>query len=223
MGKIPFRYDGDKHALSYNYWALAAIILLTLLYPVWLPSFPQPRIVMGILFSLIVVLGCYFSTNNLKELRIGLTLGALVLMMEWISVFKDFNFARHSRMILFVVFFGFLFVQIFKQILFGKKVDSRMIAATIVNFLVLGFLGTTAVQYTCELNPNAFNGMGEVSLQNYSFFYYTFITLTSVGYGDITPETHVAQSISVVMSIFGQVYFAIVVALIVGKYIAYES
>ena len=48
--------------------------------------------------------------------------------------------------------------------------------------------------------------------------YYTFITLTTAGYGDITPQLPLAQSLAMIIAVMGQFYVAVVVAILVGKY-----
>ncbi len=52
------------------------------------------------------------------------------------------------------------------------------------------------------------------------FLYFSFITMATVGYGDITPISSETQTLSYLIAIIGQLYVAIVVAIIVGKYLA---
>ena len=68
----------------------------------------------------------------------------------------------------------------------------------------------------CELTfPGAYLFKGEEGMD---LVYYTLVTLTTVGYGDITPQVPVAKSLSMIIAISGQFYIAIVVAIIVGKF-----
>jgi len=61
------------------------------------------------------------------------------------------------------------------------------------------------------------------SYSGYIFYYFSFISVTTVGYGDVTPITSQAQSITLTMNIIGQFYLAIVIAVFVGKYINVKS
>lgn len=215
-----FKYDQQKHALSNRYYSLIVMFLMMLLYPIWLPFVPFPRVVLATLLTLIAIQCVYSATSSRRELQIGAFLAVPTIIMEWLSTINGVNFAQDARLVLFSIFFGFLFIRIFRQLFSTKFVDEKLVVAAIVNFIILGFLGTTMMQFVISLNPNAFNGITNDSFDNYAFFYYSFITLTSVGYGDITPASPEARSIAVVLSILGQAYFSIIIGLIVGKYLS---
>ena len=67
---------------------------------------------------------------------------------------------------------------------------------------------------------------GAFSIENntdfYDLLYFSYITLTAVGYGDIVPVHKVAKSMSLLLGIIGQLYLAILVGIIVGKYLTAE-
>jgi drug/metabolite transporter (DMT)-like permease len=58
---------------------------------------------------------------------------------------------------------------------------------------------------------------GDGSLSSY--IYFGLVTLTTLGYGDITPDTAMARSLSTFTALFGQLYLVIIMALIIGKYL----
>ena len=55
------------------------------------------------------------------------------------------------------------------------------------------------------------------------FEYYSFVTLTTLGYGDITPLTKVAKAFSVVEAVVGQLYLVVVVAWFVGMHVSRKA
>ena len=57
----------------------------------------------------------------------------------------------------------------------------------------------------------------------YDFLYYSCITLTTVGFGDILPVHPFAKALTIIVSIFGQLYLTILIAIIIGKYMFYLS
>lgn len=80
-----------------------------------------------------------------------------------------------------------------------------------------------------SISPNSFN-FREVSTStfhknsyNTDYMYFTFVSLTSTGYGDFLPLTPAAKSLSNLISITGQLYIAIIIATLVGKYLNKSS
>ena len=85
----------------------------------------------------------------------------------------------------------------------------------------MGIIGGVLFESIHFINSNSFQLIKGFS--GYSFYYFSFISITSVGYGDITPLTPPAQSLTLVMNIIGQFYSIIVVGVFVGKYINLKS
>lgn len=57
----------------------------------------------------------------------------------------------------------------------------------------------------------------------YDFIYFSYVTLTTVGFGDITPVHPFAKSFTILISIAGQLYLTILIAIVIGKYLASET
>jgi hypothetical protein len=72
------------------------------------------------------------------------------------------------------------------------------------------------------LNSNSFNFSSAITTAHEfeKFIYYSFVTLTTVGYGDITPNTSAAKVLTIFLCTAGQLYLTVLVGLIVGKYIS---
>ena len=67
-----------------------------------------------------------------------------------------------------------------------------------------------------ELYPGSYNVAGEIHIME--ALYFSFVTMTTLGYGDILPLTIQAKSITIILSILGPMYVAILIAMMVGKY-----
>ena len=91
-------------------------------------------------------------------------------------------------------------------------------AESITGFL-LGKLGVNEGSFSFH-NLTVASGHNEYPYHMY--IYYAFITMTTTGYGDIVPLTPVARSLAVFISVTGQLYVAVVIALLVGKYITQQ-
>ena len=88
-------------------------------------------------------------------------------------------------------------------------------------YLLLGVLWTILFAFVELARPAAFHYAKDVpgdALEN--FMYYSFVTLTTLGYGDLTPVHPVARTLAYLEAVVGQLYIAVLVASLVGRYAA---
>jgi len=104
-----------------------------------------------------------------------------------------------------------LFVDIIKQ----KKVGLDTVAAVFCGFMLMAMVASM-VFITVDNASDAFVGVEKGNFS--SFLYFSFITLLSIGYGDITPTTEISRSLVVFFGLIGNFYTVFVIAIIVGKY-----
>lgn len=123
----------------------------------------------------------------------------------------------------FAFFFG-TFKSIARQILFTGHVNSNKVIGSVALFLLLGLMWAIAYLILLEFSPEAFTGMEAISWgQNFSnAAYFSFVTLTTLGYGDISPLTPLAQVVVYLEAITGVFYMAIVVSSLVSSNIDHQ-
>ena len=95
-------------------------------------------------------------------------------------------------------------------------VNVHRIQGAVAAYLMLGLFWALAYELVALLVPGAFSGAGLGAAERPSFIYYSFVTLTTVGYGDITPVHPVARSLAVAEALTGQLYPAILLARLVS-------
>ena len=95
---------------------------------------------------------------------------------------------------------------------------------SINGYLLMGMLFSTLVVVLMRYDPGAFNfkGIG-ISAISRDSIYFTFITMTSTGYGEYTPQIPVAKSLAILISTAGQLYIAIIIAMLVGKFASRQT
>ena len=116
---------------------------------------------------------------------------------------------------------AFLFWKLINYILRSKRVTTNSLYACIAAYLILGVIGVPIFNAIEHYYPNAFT-----LPENYTYYdmlYFCYITITTVGFGDITPTNDLAKGLTLLLSISGQLYITFVVAIIIGKYLASES
>jgi hypothetical protein len=99
------------------------------------------------------------------------------------------------------------------------RVNHDVIFAAVSAFLLLGIVWTYAYFFLDMANPLSFKGP-QAELNRDDFFYFSFVTLATLGYGDIVPVTRPARSLAILEALMGQLYLAILIARLVGAYVA---
>jgi hypothetical protein len=177
--------------------------------PLFPPSFH--RILFSISYTIIFILSALAVKYFQKRVAF---FAIVVITVEWISIILNFpllfKIGLPINFLFFLMIVGILIVQISVYLLLG------MCFAIIVALLE-------------SISPNSFN-FSRISgtidtghLYNIEYMYFTFVSFTSTGYGDYLPLTPAAKSLSILISITGQLYIAIIIAMIVGKYLSKPS
>jgi hypothetical protein len=149
-------------------------------------------------------------------------IAVVAFITEWISDWIHMPVLNYLSLLTNVIFFQIIVVRLIIQIAKHKKADVGIIFESINGYLMMGMMFTTWVAIAMLYDPNAFSFQVEnPGLHEYSYF--TFITLNTLGYGDITPTVPFAKSMAILISTSGQIYVAVIIAMLVGKYAASQK
>ncbi|MEL6809887.1 MAG: ion channel [Bacteroidota bacterium] len=145
--------------------------------------------------------------------------GTIYFVIE--ALHTDFR-QRNDIAILQGLYFLYWVILLWKLILKifrSQRVSLNMIFASVSGFVALIFMGATLFGVIEHFNPNSFPGM-DMSNPNIfdEYIYFSFITQSSIGFGEITPGNPVAKKGVILMGTLGQFYLIILVGLIVSKY-----
>ncbi len=109
-----------------------------------------------------------------------------------------------------------------RYILFSGSITSNKLVGSICIYMLLGIVWALLYEFLSIIDPGAFNGLSlnSNSRDSWNYIYYSFVTLTTLGYGDISPVNHYARALAYLEAICGQIYIAVLVASLVGAHIA---
>jgi hypothetical protein len=161
------------------------------------------------LFSLIIFLASYPISRKV------MFIGFVVILIELATRATDFIYVQYLAQLTTNLFIIFLVGSVIRHIMNQKNVSIYTLVNALNGYLLLGIMFMSLVAF-CDLYiPGSFNSSGNSDME---LVYYTLITLTTAGYGDITPQLPLAQSLAMLIAVTGQFYVAVVVAILVGKY-----
>ncbi|MEJ2057789.1 MAG: ion channel [Desulfofustis sp.] len=122
------------------------------------------------------------------------------------------------------LFFALLIIAFAKQFIKAQEVSLQLIFGTLCLYLIIGLLWGSLYSLLYTIDPESFSG---VLLDNSdsgglltTFNYFSIVTLTTLGYGDITPQTPAASSLCQIEAITGQFFTAVLVAWLVGTHVS---
>jgi len=103
-------------------------------------------------------------------------------------------------------------------LLSGRRVDQNIMIGALAMYLLIGLIWATVFLIILHFTPDAFRGIEMKDYaDNFSLaVYFSFVTMTSLGYGDISPNEPIAQVVTILAAISGAFYMAVVVATMVG-------
>jgi hypothetical protein len=177
-----------------------------------------------ILFLINCFTGIIVILKNKKIIRFG---GVLLIVIALHFILS--HILRHHldsfeviRLAAFSIFYVIVTYDLIKQVLQAKIINKNVIFGLMCGYFCLGLIGSFMF-ITIEIyHPGSFHGIvnrGYVKETN-SLIYFSYVTLLTVGFGDITPTTLLARKATLITGFMGQFYMVILTAIIVGKYIS---
>lgn len=131
------------------------------------------------------------------------------------------------RLSVYFLFYTIVAWHIIKQVLKAKHVTKNVIMGLVSGYISLGFLAFFLFMSIHLTHSNAFSGAlltsTDINLQSESLLYYAFITLLTIGYGEIVPAIPIAQKAAILVGLVGQFYIVIITAVVMEKYIRHSA
>ena len=127
---------------------------------------------------------------------------------------------RSWQGILYLIFFSLVALEVFKVVLYSKTVSRELLSASLCGFVLLCLIGTFLFYQIDVEAPRSFSNTGEGGAILTNLNYFSFTTLLTTGYGDITPVTLVAKRAVMLMGLAGHFYTVFITSIIIGKYLS---
>lgn len=200
----------NERGLSIFLASLVAIVLLPALAPVGVLG----RLLGDALVSVMLVSGAAAVVDRPRAMLVVSAIAVGALLVRWVSWLLPEAGLAVWREILTLATLVALYFVILALVLRRGPVTTRRIEGAIAAYLLLGFTWAHAYELLVLLDPGAFAGAVDGGSQAWT--YYSFVTLTTMGYGDIVPVHPLARALAVLEAVAGQLYLAILLARLVS-------
>jgi hypothetical protein len=191
-----------------------------LIFP-WVEESTYGPPVMQLFYSFLFMAALYAVAGIRWVFRMGILLLVVGLATHWWMVLALSPISVVAAILCGIIFFCFIALSLLFYVFGHERVTGDTIAGAICVFLLIGITWMVAYQGIHFFDPGAFRNISSRSISpaaTIDLVYYSFATLTTLGYGDITPIAKPARMLAVTEAILGQIYLTVLVARLVGLY-----
>lgn len=212
---------------EYRFEIFFSTLLIILFGSLFFPFRVYEQFLEPLIFILNLIAGVQFSRHLKKSYRFG-----ILLIILGISTTMAENFLENSsfrslmsstRLFTYFVFYVIITIQMINQVWHAKEVNNRVMLGLMSGYICLGLVGLFAFLSIEYFNPNSFSGIDPSLPLGNQLLYLSFITLLTVGYGDLLPISEFAQRASIMIGLLGQFYLVIIMAVVLEKFIRHRN
>jgi hypothetical protein len=207
------KLDGHR-----TYGLLGTVVIIFVVLPLTRSGSQLANLIGAVLFSAILLWGLWSLSEHRRHLIVGIVLMAPAFILTILHHLVEIPIVELTWLISNSLALAFLIVMLLRRLFRTERVTADTLSAAISGYFLLGILWSFAYALLLQLDPDAFRAVGSGGASD--LFYFSFVTLTTLGYGDITPVSDAAETLAVLEAVVGQLYLAITIARLVGMHIA---
>ena len=206
---------------------LVSLIVLFVLYPFMLEAGLVRLMRVGFIF--VIFFGVYGLMERRGQAICGVILGVPAMLGQLAALASYEPTIVLVATALALAFLAYMLTLVMRSVLSGGAVTADKIAGAIAAYLLIGLVWALAFGIVATADPGALRGLtveGDEDARlraEYGVIYYSFVTLTTLGFGDIVPISPIARFLAWTEAAVGQLFLAILIARLVGLNIAYET
>lgn len=200
---------------------LAALVLLFVTAP-FVEALPNGQWLDTVLATLVMCMGVLAVGARRRTLIVAIVLVLPAVVGNWAHHLWHESYPIEAVYGARLVFLAFVVARLLVFILRAPRVNSEVLCAGISVYLLIGVLWTLAYIMVAQHDPDAFAfsvpPKSPHVMARFTAFYYSFMTLTTVGYGDITPVSSVARMLAIMEAMSGTLFVGVLIARLVSLY-----
>ena len=213
---IPTRAGLLRHSVA---WFLGALVLMFVTLP-FVEDLPNGSLIDAVLLTVVLGAAVLAVGGRRRTLIVASVMVVPVGGARWLHHFTLHDGVYIFHITAFLVFMGFVVFHFLRFILRSPRVNSEVLCAAVATYLLLALLWVSAYALLARLIPGSFSGVatGRQPLHGFDALYFSLITLTTVGYGDIAPVSGPARMLAMMEAVTGTMYMAVLVARLVSSF-----
>ena len=207
-----------------RFFFLLIMILSMIVAAPFIGDYSGYRFVVDMVATGVLIAAMYAISEKKHHLILAAFLVVPTIVTLWIDYFMKAKWAFITSEICGILFYGFCMVHIFNYIRRQKEVTREVIFASVIVYLLIAVVWSDLYQILESFTPGSFSiPDGPIQYKRILFLYFSLVTITTLGYGDMTPLTDQAAGLAAVEALIGQMYLVVMVAWLVGMYVSRRS
>lgn len=208
--------------------SLMLVLLLLLVFVVYpfVDLQGMSRLLIEVFFSMVLISGTFAMERRIRRFAYGLL--GLSLVLRWISYASPSRELLLANTVISILFIAFACAVILSRVFASGPVTSYRIQGAVTVYLLIGIVFGMLYTAILLIEPSSFELEATPDSDVSTVYdeasgrltYFSFITLTTVGYGDVTPQGPIARQFAVLEGLIGQLYPAILLARLVSMEIS---
>ena len=206
---------------KHRFLILLCVLLFFVVAAPFIDALIEQHVFIDIFMTFVFIAAMYSIVKKKKHIVIGVLLALPMIISVWLGYFIKSITILVIGELFGIMFIGFAIFGLIEFILAAEDITKEVLFAAIIIYLLLALMWSFGYMVLETIVPGSFNIPGaSMAVEQFVFLYYSFVTITTLGYGDITPATHQAGAMSILEAIVGQIYLVVLVAFLVGMYVS---
>ena len=198
-----------------NHYLLASILLVFFIGPVAFDYGLLSIVNLEILFLVILIFSIFLHRHDSKLFKV--TVVSLIIILINILFFD--NNQSVSQYFLKILIVSITIVELFREIFKTKIIDSYIISSAISIYVLVGIFWYLLFMFLLMIDPDSFYIRNfNAEMVSIDMIYFSFTTLTTLGYGDITPVSYTAKMWSITEAMMGVMFLAVMISRVVSLF-----
>ena len=215
-GDPPLPHISGKNNFVYLASGLVLLMLAGALFE-YFPGDMAPRVIQAATVTTLL-LAAWGEKGNRSRLTVNLSVMLIMCFVVILGIALDLAGLSMLHLFMLLSFLVWVTWLALHQVLFTGAIDGNKILGAVCIYILLGLIWALLYLFIAETVPDSFIGLPQAGwLENFAdATYFSFVTITTLGYGDISPVLPLARFLVYMEAIVGVFYMAILVASLIG-------
>ncbi|MCW3108792.1 MAG: hypothetical protein JWQ09_3298 [Segetibacter sp.] len=167
--------------------------------------------------NMIIGMIIFFNHKILRRILITLNIThfAVTILSLRYSIVDDI----HLKGVIYLLYFSVVSIEVYRKIFYTVSVSRELVAAVLCGFILLCLIATFVFMEVEVHHHNSFSNVGEGKNRLANLNYFSFVTVLTIGYGDMIPLSFIAKRAVMFIGLCGHFYTVFVTGIVIGKYI----